>query len=64
MQNLLSVSDMLAVFRIGRTKFYDLGIPPDLYIGNSPRWTNQTIMDWIEAQKNKITKPATTEFTV
>jgi predicted DNA-binding transcriptional regulator AlpA len=56
MGKLLSVNDMQEYLRIKRSKLYDLitkeGLKPTYYIGTSPRWSEESVISWLENKRH------------
>jgi len=51
--------DVLKFFKVGKTTFYNRiypALPPTLHIGNSPRWSDEALATWVEAQIAQTTK--------
>lgn len=53
MQKMLSVLDLMEHLRVSRSKLYELiatGLKPSLYLGNSPRWTEEAVKAFLSEQ--------------
>lgn len=53
MEKILSVTDLREHLRVSRSKLYELiaaGLKPSLYLGNSPRWTEEAVTAFLAEQ--------------
>ena len=53
MGRLFTVTDLKTYLGVSRSKLYELiaaGLQPSLYIGVSPRWHEDAIIEWVAAQ--------------
>lgn len=53
MTTLYTVKDLTQLLRISRSRLYELiasGLKPALYLGSSPRWTEETVSAFLAAQ--------------
>lgn len=54
-QKLLSVKAVAKFLEVSRSTLYELikkdGLNPSLYVGCSPRWTDDDLRAWVDARK-------------
>lgn len=58
MQQFYTITDLKTHLHCSRSKIYEIvaeGLAPTIYIGTSPRWSDETITDWLAKQSIKIT---------
>ncbi len=56
MQKFLTIKDLMFYLRISRSKTYELineGLQPTLYLGSSPRWSEECITEFLST----LTRP-------
>ncbi|OGU05379.1 MAG: hypothetical protein A2X82_09105 [Geobacteraceae bacterium GWC2_55_20] len=53
MQKYYTVQDLMTLLHVSRSKFYELvagGLQPTLYLGSSPRWSDDDTTAFLAAQ--------------
>jgi len=54
-QKLLSVKAVAKFLEVSRSTLYELikndGLAPSLYVGCSPRWTDDDLQTWVDSRK-------------
>jgi hypothetical protein len=53
MNKLYSVDDLKVYLRVSRSRLYELiagGLKPSLYLGSSPRWTEEALLVFLAEQ--------------
>ncbi len=58
MTQYFTTADLQKQLRISRSKLYELiaeGMAPSIYMGTSPRWSEESIAEWLLTQTVKQT---------
>jgi len=64
MQRLFTVADLMENLRVSRSKLYELisdGLRPSLYLGSSPRWSEEAVAEFLAAQPTSHVRNSTSK---